>query len=100
CTVANGAEGLFGFLHAPLTGFKFGPVDSHLLLASDLFCSCRKTPHPTSAYDVPGRSCSPTKDRSVSRRSPTILRNGAGNFLTSVGMATISSPAANWGCFT
>ena len=37
------------------------------------------------------RSCRPTSIRSVSDRSPIILRIGSGSFRTSVGMATIWS---------
>jgi len=47
-----------------------------------------------------GSNCNPTKARSVSRRSPTILRSGCGNFRTRVGMARIWSPAASCGCLT
>ncbi len=39
-----------------------------------------------------GRSCSPTRTRSVSDKSPMILRIGMGSRRTSVGIARISSP--------
>src|SRR5579864_1929658 len=43
---------------------------------------------------------SPTKTRSVSDRSPMILRMGWGRLRTSVGMARIWSPCASCGVFT
>src|SRR4029077_16573194 len=44
-----------------------------------------------------GRTWSPTRTRSVFKKSPMILRIGAGSLRITVGTATIRSPAASCG---